>query len=102
MAELERSLTSERARAGVKGAQRRGVKFGRKVELRAEQSEHARRLIETGEGRQYVADLLNVGRLTFYPGLLEDNNAHECFPIRLLWNAVKIQRSWRKMAQDRD
>jgi len=69
LAELERSLTSERARAGVKGAQRRGVKFGRKVELRAEQSEHARRLIETGEGRQYVADLLNVGRSMLYRAL---------------------------------
>src|SRR6202049_56989 len=33
LAELERSLISERTRAGVKAAQRRGVKFGRKVEL---------------------------------------------------------------------
>jgi len=31
LAELERSLISERTRAGVKAAQRRGVKFGRKV-----------------------------------------------------------------------
>jgi DNA invertase Pin-like site-specific DNA recombinase len=30
LAELERSLISERTRAGVKAAQRRGVKFGRK------------------------------------------------------------------------
>jgi DNA invertase Pin-like site-specific DNA recombinase len=29
LAELERSLISERTRAGVKAAQRRGVKFGR-------------------------------------------------------------------------
>jgi DNA invertase Pin-like site-specific DNA recombinase len=47
IAELERSLISERTRAGVKAAQRRGVK-----------------LIGSGEGRQYVADLLNVGRST--------------------------------------
>ncbi len=33
LAELERSLISERTRAGVKAAQRRGVKFGRKVKL---------------------------------------------------------------------
>src|ERR1700683_5491564 len=37
LAELERSLISERTRAGVKAAQRRGVKFGRKVKLTAEQ-----------------------------------------------------------------
>ena len=33
LAELERSLISERTRAGVKAAQRRGVKFGRKAKL---------------------------------------------------------------------
>ena len=64
IAELERSLISERTRAGVKAAQRRGVKFGRKVKLTPEQINHARKLIGSGEGRQYVADLLNVGRST--------------------------------------
>src|SRR5271170_2730577 len=38
LAELERSLISERTRAGVKAAQRRGVKFGRKVKLSSEQN----------------------------------------------------------------
>src|SRR6202795_2520032 len=33
LAELERSLITERSRAGVKAAQRRGVKFGRKPKL---------------------------------------------------------------------
>jgi len=69
LAELERSLISERTRAGVKAAQRRGVKFGRKVKLTPEQIEHARKLIDKGEGRQYVADLLNVGRSTLYRAL---------------------------------
>ena len=69
LAELERSLISERTRAGVKAAQRRGVKFGRKVKLSAEQIEHARKLIDKGEARQYVADLLNVGRSTLYRAL---------------------------------
>jgi DNA invertase Pin-like site-specific DNA recombinase len=50
LAELERSLISERTRAGVKAAQRRGVKFGRKQHLTPEQVEHARKLIEQGEG----------------------------------------------------
>src|SRR5271156_6314333 len=69
LAELERSLISERTRAGVKDAQRRGVKFGRKPKLTPEQIEHARKLIDKGEARQYVADLLNVGRSTLYRAL---------------------------------
>jgi DNA invertase Pin-like site-specific DNA recombinase len=66
LAEIERSLISERTRAGVKAAQRRGVKFGRKVKLTPEQLNHARKLIDKVESRQYVADLLNVGRSTLY------------------------------------
>jgi DNA invertase Pin-like site-specific DNA recombinase len=69
LAELERSLISERTRAGVKAAQRRGVKFGRKPSLTPEQINHARKLIDKGEARQYVADLLNVGRSTLYRAL---------------------------------
>jgi len=45
-------LISERTRAGVKAAQRRGVKFGRKVKLTPEQVNHARKLIDKGEARQ--------------------------------------------------
>lgn len=55
LAELERSPISERTRAGVKAAQRRGVKFGRKPSLTPEQIDHARKLIDKGEARQYVA-----------------------------------------------
>lgn len=53
----------------MKSAQRRGVKFGRKLKLSAAQIEHARQLIDSGESRQYVADLLNVGRVTLYRAL---------------------------------
>jgi DNA invertase Pin-like site-specific DNA recombinase len=45
LAELERSLIIERTRAGVKAAQGRGVKFGRKSKLTAQQIGHARKLI---------------------------------------------------------
>jgi DNA invertase Pin-like site-specific DNA recombinase len=69
LAELERSLISERTRAGVKAAQRSGVKFGRKVKLTPEQIGHAQSLVDRGEARQYVADLLNVGRSTLYRAL---------------------------------
>jgi DNA invertase Pin-like site-specific DNA recombinase len=53
----------------MKAAQRRGVKFGRKVKLTPDQIDHARNLIDKGEARQYVADLLNVGRSILYRAL---------------------------------
>jgi DNA invertase Pin-like site-specific DNA recombinase len=70
LAELERSLISERTRAGVKAARRRGVKFGRKRKLTPPQIAHARDLIDKGEARQHVANLLNVDRTTLYRALL--------------------------------
>ena len=69
LAELERSLISERTRAGVKDAQRRGVKFGRKPKLTSQQIAHARKLIDNGDRREDVAALLNVNRTTLYRAL---------------------------------
>ena len=70
LAELERSLISQRTKAGVKAAQRRGVKFGRKPKLSPEQIEHARKLIDDeGRRRADVAALLNVDRTTLYRAL---------------------------------
>jgi DNA invertase Pin-like site-specific DNA recombinase len=70
LAELERSLVSERTRAGVKAARRRGVKFGRKRKLTPQQLDHARALIEKGEhDRQGIADLFKVSRTTLYRAL---------------------------------
>ena len=71
LAELERSLISERTRAGVKTAQRRGVKFGRKVTLTAEQIDHARELIEKG------ANPAVRGPLDALPGACPVTAAHE-------------------------
>src|SRR5277367_6220572 len=48
LAELERSLIVERTRAGVKAAQKRGVKFGRKTKLTPDRLAHARKLINQG------------------------------------------------------
>jgi len=44
-------------------------------ELTSEQIDHARKLIDIdkGEARQYVADLLNVGRSTLYRALAPVN-----------------------------
>ncbi len=49
-AELERSLISERTRAGVKAARGRSVKFGHKRKRTPEQIAHARKLIDHGRG----------------------------------------------------
>ena len=46
------------------------MKFGRKAKLTTAQIDHARKLIDKGEARQYVADLLNVGRSTLYRALV--------------------------------
>jgi DNA invertase Pin-like site-specific DNA recombinase len=80
LAELERSLISERTRAGVNAAKRRGVKFGRKRKLTPQQIAHAQKLIDDGQRREDVADLLNVNRTTLYralagQALLSMNNA---------------------------
>lgn len=69
LAELERSLIAERTRAGVKDAQKRGVKFGRKPKLSPEQIAHAREQIDKGKRREDVAALLNVNRTTLYRAL---------------------------------
>jgi DNA invertase Pin-like site-specific DNA recombinase len=64
LAELERSLISERTRAGVKDAKSRGVKFGRKPKLTPQQVEHARKLLDEGKTCQNVAALFNLNRTT--------------------------------------
>jgi DNA invertase Pin-like site-specific DNA recombinase len=69
LSELERSLISERTRAGVKAAKSRGVRFGRKPKLSPKQITHARKLIDKGERREDVAALLNVDRTTLYRAL---------------------------------
>jgi DNA invertase Pin-like site-specific DNA recombinase len=53
----------------VKAAKGRGVKFGRKPKLSPQQITHARELIDKGEARHHVADLLNVDRTTLYRAL---------------------------------
>jgi DNA invertase Pin-like site-specific DNA recombinase len=68
-AEYEHSLISERTRAGVKDAKKRGTKFGRKKKLAPAQITKARKLIEAGERVEDVAALWNVGRTTLYRAL---------------------------------
>lgn len=68
LAELDRSLISERTRAGVKAAKHRGVKFGRKRKLTAQDIAKAKRDIDAGERCEDVAAYLKVNCTTPLPG----------------------------------
>ena len=69
LAELERSLIVERTRAGVKAAQRRGVKFGRKPKLTPDRLTHVQKLIEQGKTPTQAAKIMDVSRATLYRAL---------------------------------
>jgi DNA invertase Pin-like site-specific DNA recombinase len=69
LAELERSLIVERTRAGVKAAQKRGVKFGRKTKLTPDRLAHARKLIDHGTTPTDAAKIIGIGRATLYRAL---------------------------------
>lgn len=61
LAEYERELISERTKAGIRAARRRGVHMGRPAKLTPHQIEHARGLISSEqETRAGTAALLNV------------------------------------------
>jgi len=69
LAELERSLIVERTRAGVKAAQKRGVKFGRKAKLTPDRLAHARKIINQGTTPTDAAKIIGIGRATLYRAL---------------------------------
>src|ERR1022692_3628743 len=62
LAELERSMIIERTRAGVKAAQKRGVKFGRKAKVTPDRLAHARKMIERGTTPTDAAKIIGIGR----------------------------------------
>ena len=66
IAEFERSLITERTRAGIAAARKRGKHLGRPVALSREQVRHARALIDGGESPAAVASSLGVSRSTLY------------------------------------
>ena len=73
LAELERSLISERTSAGVTAAKARGVKFGRKPKLTRQQINQAVKLIAQGERPEDVATSFHVGRTTLYRAIAYQN-----------------------------
>ncbi|PTQ83158.1 DNA invertase Pin-like site-specific DNA recombinase [Nitrosospira multiformis] len=73
LAEFERSLISERSKAGMQAARRRGKHVGRPLKLSREQIHHASQMVR--EGRETVsgmAGLLNVDRGTLRRALKRD------------------------------
>ena len=78
LAELERSLIVERTRAGVKAAQRRGVKFGQKPKLTPERFTHAQKLVQQGKTPTQAAKLVGVSRATLYRALQREAAATLC------------------------
>ena len=62
-------LITERTRAGVKAAQKRGVKFGQKPKLTPERLAHARKLIDQGTTPTDAAKMIGVSRATVYRAL---------------------------------
>jgi DNA invertase Pin-like site-specific DNA recombinase len=71
LAELERSLITERTRAGVQAAKQRGVHFGPKPKLTPQQITHARALRAQGEPVPVIAALFKVHRATLYRALAD-------------------------------
>lgn len=69
MAEFERELIRERAKAGMAAAKGRGKRAGRPVVLTSEKLDLARRLAAEDKGRDIVARMIGVSPATLRRGL---------------------------------
>ena len=82
LAEFERSLITERTRAGMAAAKQRGTKVGRKPKLTPDQIEHAKKLIDAGESPRHVAKSMSVSTATLYraiPAGASNRNTRDLF-----------------------
>jgi len=62
----EREFLVERVQAGRANAMRKGAKLGRRNKLTSDQVQHAKRLLEFGEGGSAVARTFGVSEATMY------------------------------------
>ena len=69
LAEFERSMISERTKAGMEAARRRGDLIGRRPVLNDNQIEQAKVLREQGHSVTAIARSFKVGRSTLYRAL---------------------------------
>jgi len=73
LAEFERELIAERTRAGMESARRRGKHIGRPRKLTAQQLDHARKLLKTGdETRAAIAASFGVDVATLRRALARE------------------------------
>jgi DNA invertase Pin-like site-specific DNA recombinase len=83
LAEFERSLISERTRAGLSAARRRGSALGRPKKLDRAQLDHVRSLLETRDAsKKEIAGIFRVSVSTLYRALLCDQLGAD--PVRPL------------------
>ena len=74
LSQFERSLISERTRAGLDAAQRRGKRLGRPCLLTQEQLKHAKKMVLSGEQSvSGMAQILGINRATLYRGFKNNN-----------------------------
>lgn len=82
LAEFERSLITERTRAGIASAKQRGERVGRKPKLSPDQIDHAKKLIDAGESPRHVAKSMGVSTATLYrkiPAAASNRNTLDLF-----------------------
>ncbi len=68
-AQFERSLIKERQLEGIKQAQKKGVRFGRKKALSVTQIDEIKKRISNGEEKKALAKEYGVARQTIYAAL---------------------------------
>ena len=66
LAEFERSLISERTKAGMQAAKKRGKRLGRPPALTLSQRHHVFKLLKAGESQRMIAEILNVSPNTIW------------------------------------
>lgn len=66
LAEFERALLSERTRAGMTAAKKRGDPIGRPPAMTGMQIKHAHQLLDEGKTWKEVAQIVGVARSTLY------------------------------------
>lgn len=66
MAEYEYSLISERVKAGMLAAKKRGIRGGRPKAISDEKIEEAKKMISEGFSKVKVCRILGIGRTTLY------------------------------------
>jgi len=69
VAEMERSLISERATAGRKRAKELGVKFGPKYKMSVQQLKHMSELKARGDSPRAIASVMGISRSSVYRNL---------------------------------